>query len=207
MGMIATLTPPPPPPLLTTLLYPITLKTSIYFKNARSTTPTSRVTTGGRHHRRPPPQEAATSKATSKGGNLPWRPQDSLSDTESLPTNCFIHNIESPSPTNIRSIQSRVYDRYTNPPPPPTISNASLSHNSKYVHLLQERTLNNPDFPRHHRRPPPVKAAARRQSPMATTRQPKRHRITAYELFHAQYRIPVPNQYPKYTIPCVRSLH
>ena len=40
-----------------------------------------------------------------------------------------------------------------------TINNASLSHNSKYVRLLQERTLNKPDFPRHHRRPPPVKAA------------------------------------------------
>ena len=26
---------------------------------------------------------------------------------------CFVHNIESPSPTNIRSIQSYVYDRYT----------------------------------------------------------------------------------------------
>ena len=40
-----------------------------------------------------------------------------------------------------------------------TINNASLSHNSNYVRLLQERTLNNTDFPRHHRRPPPVKAA------------------------------------------------
>ena len=36
---------------------------------------------------------------------------------------------------------------------------------------------------------------------MTTTSQPKLHRITAYERFHAQYRIPVPNQYPMYTIP------
>ena len=40
-----------------------------------------------------------------------------------------------------------------------TSNNASLCHNSKYVRPLQERTLNNPDFPRHHRRAPPVKAA------------------------------------------------
>ena len=40
-----------------------------------------------------------------------------------------------------------------------TINNASLSHNSKHVRLLQERTLNDPDSPRHHRSPPPVKAA------------------------------------------------
>ena len=38
--------------------------------------------------------------------------RDSLSNPESLPTNCFVHNIKSPSPTNIRSIQSHVYDRY-----------------------------------------------------------------------------------------------
>ena len=56
-----------------------------------------------RHHRRPLPVTAAISH-----GDL----RDSLSDTESLPTNCFVHNIESPSPTNIRSIQSHVYDRY-----------------------------------------------------------------------------------------------
>ena len=40
-----------------------------------------------------------------------------------------------------------------------TINNASLSHNSKHVRLLQERTLNNPDSPRLRRRPPPVKVA------------------------------------------------
>ena len=55
------------------------------------------------HHRRPPPVNAAISHGD---------PRDSLSDTESLPTNCFVHNIESPSPINIRSIQSHVYDRY-----------------------------------------------------------------------------------------------
>ena len=80
-----------------------------------------------------------------------------------------------------------------------TINNASLSHNSNHVCLL----LNSPDFPRHHRRPPPVKAAISHGDHETA----KRHRITAYELFRAQYRIPVPNQYPKYTIPCVRSLH
>ena len=35
-----------------------------------------------------------------------------------------------------------------------TINNASLSHNSKHVRLLQERMLNHPDFSCHHRRPP-----------------------------------------------------
>ena len=35
----------------------------------------------------------------------------------------------------------------------------------------------------------------------------KWHRITAYELFLAQCRIPVPNHYPMYTISCVRSLN
>ena len=35
------------------------------------------------------------------------------SDTESLPTNCFVHNIESPSPTNIRCTLYHVYDHYT----------------------------------------------------------------------------------------------
>ena len=40
-----------------------------------------------------------------------------------------------------------------------TTNNASLSHNSTHVRLLQERTLNDPDFPRHHTRSPPVKVA------------------------------------------------
>ena len=40
-----------------------------------------------------------------------------------------------------------------------TINNASLSHNSIHVRLLQEHTLNNHDFPHHHTRSPPVKAA------------------------------------------------
>ena len=40
-----------------------------------------------------------------------------------------------------------------------TMKNASLSHNSTYTRLLQERTLNDPDFPCHHTRSPPVKAA------------------------------------------------
>ena len=55
--------------------------------------PTFRVTTRGHHQ---------------QGGNLPWRPRESQSDTASLPTNCFLHNIESPPPTNIRCILSRV---------------------------------------------------------------------------------------------------
>ena len=41
------------------------------------------------------------------------------------------------------------------------------------------------------------------------TRQPKQPRTTncfVYELFRAQYWITVPNQYPKYTTPCIRSL-
>ena len=83
------------------------------------------------------------------------------------------------------------------------MNNASLSHNSTYVRLLQERMLNNPDFPRHHMRSPPVKAGISHGDHETA----KWHRITAYELFRAQYRIPVPNQYPMYTIPCVRSLH
>ena len=37
--------------------------------------------------------------------------------------NCFVHNIESSSPTNIRSMHSYVYDRYTTPPPPPPSTN------------------------------------------------------------------------------------
>ena len=43
--------------------------------------------------------------------------------------------------------------------------------------------------------------------PWRLTRQPKQPRTTVYELFRAQYLITVPNQYSKYTIPCVRSLH
>ena len=39
------------------------------------------------------------------------------------------------------------------------------------------------------------------------TRQPKPPRTTVYELFCAQYLVTVPNQYPKYTIRSVRSLH
>ena len=35
-------------------------------------------------------------------------------------------------------------------------------------------------------------------------RQP---RTTVYDLFHVQYLSPVPSLYPKYTTPCVRSLH
>ena len=56
-----------------------------------------------RHHTRPPPVKVAIFHGD---------PRDSQSDTESLPTNCFVHNIESPSPTNIRCILSHVYDRY-----------------------------------------------------------------------------------------------
>ena len=37
--------------------------------------------------------------------------------------------------------------------------------------------------------------------------QHKQPRTTVYELFRVQYLIPVLNQYPRYTIPCVRSLH
>ena len=55
------------------------------------------------HHTRPPPVKAAISHGDSR---------DSQSDIESLPTNCFVHNIESPSPTNIRCIPSHVYDHY-----------------------------------------------------------------------------------------------
>ena len=76
-----------------------------------------------------------------------------------------------------------------------TMNNASLSHNSTYVRLLQERMLNDPDFPRHHTRSPPVKAAISHGDHETA----KWHQITAYELFRAQYRIPVPNQYPMYT--------
>ena len=43
--------------------------------------------------------------------------------------------------------------------------------------------------------------------PWRLTRQPKQPRTTVYDLFRAQYVIAVPKQYPKYTIPCVRSLH
>ena len=57
-----------------------------------------------RHYTRPPPVKAAISHGDSR---------DSQNDTESLPTNCFVHNIESTSPTNIRCIPSHVYDRYT----------------------------------------------------------------------------------------------
>ena len=63
--------------------------------------------------------------------------------------------------------------------------------------LLRERTLKDPDFPRHHTRSLPVKAAISHDD----TRQPKWHQTTAYERFRAQYRIPVPNQYTMYTIP------
>ena len=56
------------------------------------------------HHRMPPPVRAAISHGDSR---------DSQSDIESLPTNCFVHNIESPSPTNIRCIPSHVYDHYS----------------------------------------------------------------------------------------------
>ena len=40
--------------------------------------------------------------------------RDSLSNPKSLSTNCFVYNIYPLSPTNIRSIQSQVRDRYTN---------------------------------------------------------------------------------------------
>ena len=40
--------------------------------------------------------------------------RDSLSNPKPLSTNCFVYNIYPLSPTNIRSIQSQVRDRYTN---------------------------------------------------------------------------------------------
>ena len=55
------------------------------------------------HQRRPPPVKVAISHGNSR---------DSPSNTKSLPMNRFVHNIEPPSPTNIRCIQSHVYDRY-----------------------------------------------------------------------------------------------
>ena len=57
-----------------------------------------------RHHRGLPPVKAAIAHVDLR---------DSLSDTESPSTNCSVHNIESPFSTNIRRIQSHVYDRYT----------------------------------------------------------------------------------------------
>ena len=39
------------------------------------------------------------------------------------------------------------------------MNNASLSYNSTYVRLLRERTLKDPNFPRHHTRSLPLKAA------------------------------------------------
>ena len=131
-----------------------------------------------RHHTRSPPVRRQSPMATTR----------QPSDTESLPTNCFVHNIESLSqpisdvyypmcmiatsvhnnvaelicesthrtlPTLARShynINSGIHINLI------TINNASLSHNSKHVRLLQERRLNNPDVPRHHRRVPPVMA-------------------------------------------------
>ena len=77
-----------------------------------------------------------------------------------------------------------------------TMNNTSLSHNSTYVRLLQERTLNDPTS----RVTTRGRHQSRRQSPMATTRQPS-DTDTAYELFRAQFGIPVPNQYPMSTLP------
>ena len=64
-------------------------------------------------------------------------------DTQNTPTSARSHN-------NINSV---IHINLI------TMNNASLSHNSTYVRLLQERTLNDPDFPRHHTRSPPVNAA------------------------------------------------
>ena len=77
-----------------------------------------------------------------------------------------------------------------------TINNASLSHNSTHVRLLQERTLSDLDFPRHHRRPPPVKAAI--------SHGDSRDSLSDTESLPTNYfvhRIPIPNQYPMYTNP------
>ena len=69
-------------------------------------------------------------------------------------TSIWIYTKNTPNSARLRyNINSGIHIYLT------TINNASLSHNSKYVRLLQKRMLSNPDFPRHHRRPPPVKAA------------------------------------------------
>ena len=81
-----------------------------------------------------------------------------------------------------------------------TKNNAFLSRNSKHVRLLQNAL---PDSSCHHMRPPPVEAAITH----GDSRDSLSNRTTVYELFRAQYVITVPNQYPKYTIPCVRSLY
>ena len=78
-------------------LYPLTQHTSVSFKDTRSKTPTSRVTTRGLHQSRRQSPIATTRQP---------------SDTESLPTNCFVHTMESPSPPNIRCILYHVYGRY-----------------------------------------------------------------------------------------------
>ena len=57
------------------------------------------------HHWRPTPVKAAITHGNSR---------DSLSNPEPLSTNCFVYNIYPPTPTNIRSIQSHIPDRYIN---------------------------------------------------------------------------------------------
>ena len=75
-----------------------TQNTSVFFKNAR---PTPRLVVS--------PEEAATSK----GGNHPWRltrqPKQSRTTVYELFRAQYLITV----PTNIRSIQSDIYDRYT----------------------------------------------------------------------------------------------